>query len=309
MAPVPADVEWIAVDWGTTNMRAFAIAGDSVLDRIDAPLGMGGLEPRQFEPALLSVVSPWLETGRRKSVVACGMVGARQGWVEVPYLPAPAPPLDAAAMRDVATADPRISVTIVHGMSQAEPADVMRGEETQIAGLLALRPGFAGLLCLPGTHAKWARVEAGRVLSFTTFMTGEIFSLVASQSILRHSLAGSDDTDGAAFDAAVAMAAGDPASLAAHLFGTRPAGLLGSLGPSQARGRISGLLIGQEVAAMRGAWMGERVALIGASALSARYRQALEGLGCRDVETLDSAACTVAGLVAARRLLETARRS
>ena len=82
------------------------------------------------------------------------------------------------------TADPRLDVHILPGLSQAEPPDVMRGEETQIAGMLAATPDFDGLVCLPGTHTKWARVSEGRVTDFRTAMTGELFALVSGHSTL-----------------------------------------------------------------------------------------------------------------------------
>lgn len=295
--------DWIAVDWGTTNLRAWAMAGDRPLASLAAPLGMGTLARDAFEPALLGAIEDWLEAGKTIPVVACGMVGARQGWQEAPYAPVPCAPLVAAAMRRVATADPRVSVAIVHGLSQEEPADVMRGEETQIAGLLALEKGFEGAVCLPGTHTKWAAVEAGEVQRFRTFMTGELFGLVSAQSILRHSLAEGAETDERAFADALAEIAADPAGLAASLFSTRAAGLLRGMTPAQARGRISGLLIGLEIAAMRRE-LGRGVTLLGETGLARRYAGALALLGLEDVRMADPTACTLAGLAAAKDLVE-----
>ena len=123
------------------------------------------------------------------------MVGARQGWIEAPYAAVPGPPRRARAFARPEVRDPRLAVHVLHGLSQAEPADVMRGEETQIAGLIAREPGFDGVACLPGTHAKWAHVSAGEVVSFATFMTGELFALVAQSSVLRHSVAGDGWSD------------------------------------------------------------------------------------------------------------------
>jgi 2-dehydro-3-deoxygalactonokinase len=106
--------------------------------------------------------------------------------------PSPASPRPDA--RSGATKDPRLRVSILPGLKQAVPPDVMRGEETQIAGFLAAAPGFDGVLCLPGTHAKWVQISAEEVVSFRTFMTGELFDLLSTQSVLRHSIAGEGRT-------------------------------------------------------------------------------------------------------------------
>ena len=170
--------DWIAVDWGTSRLRAWAMAaGCAVLADAASERGMGGLASADFEPALLALVGGWLGQAA-VPVVACGMVGARQGWVEAPYRTVPCAPLGEATVTAPAR-DPRLRVRVVPGLAQARPPDVMRGEETQIAGWLAARPGFDGVLCLPGSHSKWVRVSAGEVVSFQTFMTGELFAALA----------------------------------------------------------------------------------------------------------------------------------
>ena len=136
-------------------------------------------------------------------VIACGMVGARQGWIEAPYSQVPCAPVGLSMIKPVVE-DTRLDVSILPGLSQTDPADVMRGEETQIAGYLAENPGFDGVLCLPGTHTKWAHISAGEVVSFRTFMTGELFALVSSQSVLRHSVGAG--WDGPAYRSAVSDA-------------------------------------------------------------------------------------------------------
>ncbi|MDZ4095977.1 MAG: 2-dehydro-3-deoxygalactonokinase, partial [Paracoccaceae bacterium] len=173
-------------------------------------------------------------------------------------------------------------------------ADVMRGEETQIAGALALHPGFDGVICLPGTHSKWTHVSAGEVVSFQTCMTGELFALLSTQSVLRHGMAG-DGWDDAAFDAALSDALSRPEKLATRLFSLRAEGLLAGLAPAQARARLSGLLIGIELAATRPYWLGQPVTLIGAEKLSGLYARALAAQGVV-ARQLPGAACTLAGL-------------
>ena len=284
---------WIAVDWGTSNLRAWAMGADGrVLAEAESDEGMGKLAPSDFEAALLRLITPWL--AGTPPVLACGMVGSRQGWREAPYRAVPCTPLDPAALIAAATTDPRLNVRIAPGLMQADPADVMRGEETQIAGALRLMPGYDGILCLPGTHSKWAHISAGEVVSFQTFMTGELFALLSTASVLRHGMQGSG-WDEAAFDTAVTDALSRPERLGARLFSLRAQGLIAGLTPDAARARLSGLLIGMELAAARPYWLGQRVTLIGAEKLSTAYARALAAQGVT-TGRLSVTDCTLAGL-------------
>ena len=284
-------ITWIAVDWGTSNLRAWAMGASGPLAEARSDDGMGKLSPDQFEAALLRLITPWL-AARQTPVLACGMVGARQGWHEAPYRKTPCTPLDAAGVLQVPT-DPRITFHIAPGLSQDRPADVMRGEETQIAGVLALHPGFDGVICHPGTHSKWVQVSAGEVVSFQTYMTGELFALLSTQSVLRHGMA--EGWDDAAFDAGLSDALQNPEKIASRLFSLRAEFLLHGLTPARARARLSGLLIGIELAGSKPCWLGQRVILVGAPALAANYTRALTAQGLTP-ETLDATACTLAGL-------------
>ncbi|MBL9047268.1 MAG: 2-dehydro-3-deoxygalactonokinase [Tabrizicola sp.] len=294
MSAEPITPAWIAVDWGTTNLRAWAMgAGGRVLAEAQSDDGMSKLSRDGFEPALLRLISPWLGAGRTP-VVACGMVGSRQGWCEAPYRVVPCTPLDPAGQVLTPSTDPRIEVRIAPGLKQTTPADVMRGEETQIAGALRLMPQYDGVFCLPGTHSKWAHVSAGEVVSFQTFMTGEMFALLSEASVLRHGMGG-EGWEEAGFDLAVADAISRPERIAARLFALRAESLIAGLSPGAARARLSGLLIGIELAAARPYWLGQRVTLIGAEKLSALYARALATQGVT-VKTLPATACTLAGL-------------
>lgn len=296
---------WIAVDWGTSNLRAWAMSADGrVLAEAGSDDGMGKLSRDGFEPALLRLIGAWLGTARMP-IVACGMVGSRQGWCEAPYRTVPCPPLDAAVQITAPTTDPRLSVRIAPGLKQTQPADVMRGEETQIAGALRLLPGYDGVFCLPGTHSKWVHVSAGEVVSFQTFMTGEMFALLSEASVLRHGLQGSG-WDDAAFDAAVTDALSRPEKIGARLFALRAEGLIAGLSPPAARSRLSGLLIGTELAAAKPYWLGQRVTLIGAEKLSAAYARALAAQGV-DAQRLSATDCTLAGLATLAPQTEIAR--
>lgn len=297
-------IDWIAADWGTSNLRVWAMdANGAVLAEAESDRGMGRLTLDEFEPALLDLVGGWLGAGVTP-VIACGMVGARQGWVEAAYRAVPCAPLGLPMTRAPVT-DPRLSVWIVPGMSQTRPsADVMRGEETQIAGVLAAAPGWGGVICLPGTHSKWAEVSAGEVVSFRSFMTGEIFALLSAQSVLRHGMTGHgmDDT---AFTDALADGLSRPEALTARLFTLRAEGLLAGLPPAAARARLSGLLIGAELAAAKPWWLGRDVVIVGNGALAARYAAglALAGVPARQVAVQDA---TLVGLKRARALVKEA---
>ena len=294
--------DWIAVDWGTTRLRVWAMQGPKAVQSRNSDKGMGGLSRDGFEPALLELIPDWLPASGRMPVIACGMVGARTGWAEAEYRAVPCPPLDPHQAIRPAVRDARLDVRILPGLSQAAPADVMRGEETQIAGYLASDPGFDGTLCLPGTHCKWVRIARGRVEAFQTYMTGEMFSLISRQSVLRLSLGGAvPDAGAAASGAADALA--DPHAAQRELFSLRAGALLHNLVPEQAAGRLSGLLIGAELGAARDFWHNRKTIIIGAPELAALYETPMRTAGA-DARRMDGAQLVLAGLTAAHLALQ-----
>ncbi|MBU2957789.1 2-dehydro-3-deoxygalactonokinase [Paracoccus sp. 1_MG-2023] len=284
-------IDWIAADWGTTNLRLWAMSGRVPVEARTDPRGMSGLAPGDYGTVLTEATAGWPAV----PVIASGMVGSRQGWSEAPYAPVPCP----ATPRLVPVpGDPGgRPVRIVCGLRQDDPADVMRGEETQIAGLLAAHPKFDGVACLPGTHTKWVRISAEEICNFKSVMTGEIFGLIAGQSVLRHSVEGGE-CDMPAFLAAVSDALARPERGYGNLFQIRAEGLLGDLPPQIARARLSGTLIGWELAATKPWWLGSDITIIGASSLARLYSEALsaQGLAPRSVSVEDA---TLAGLSAA----------
>lgn len=290
---------WIAVDWGTTHLRAWAMSGDNqIMAQATSDKGMGRLSPDAFEPALLDLITPWLDGAQ--VVMACGMVGSRQGWVEAPYAATPCT-LDALKTVQAPTSDPRLDVRIIAGVRQDDPADVMRGEETQIAGFIRLNPDWDGVLCLPGTHTKWVHISAGEIVSFQTFMTGEMFALLSEASVLRHSVGAGWEAE--AFETAVTEMMSRPEALAAKLFNLRAQGLLQDLPGAAATARLSGLLIGAELAAARPYWLGQQVAIIGAEKLSTHYQAALQAQGVPATDT-DATEMTLSGLASAFMQME-----
>lgn len=290
--------DWIAIDWGTNNLRVWLVSeSGEIRDHRQSDKGMGQLEPTGFEPALIALVEDWLNEGGVTPAVACCKVGARQGWIKAPYAEVPCKPEQADSVHAPVT-DPRLSVTILPGLSQIAPsANVMRGEETQIAGYIAANPRFDGVICMPGTHTKWVHVSAGEVISFQTCMTGELFALLSKQSVLRHSLSGDGWSDDA-FDAALSECLTRPASFGARLFELRAADLLQGQSAGEAKARLSGMLIGLDLASAKPYWLGQRVVLIGDAGLSVLYQKGLAAQGVAATLT-DETAMTLAGLGAA----------
>ncbi len=264
----------IGIDWGTTSLRAYRLgAQGQVLARHDSADGILTIPPGGFPAVLQRVAGPWLAAGETE-VLLCGMVGSRQGWAEAPYLPCPAGPAELAANL-TELAFPGARLRLVPGLATRDAAgvpDVMRGEETKLLGLLA--QGVAGLVCLPGTHSKWASLAGGRIQGFATHMTGELRAVLLGHSILGR-LAQPGESP-AAFARGVARSA-QPGGLLHHAFGTRALGLHGELAEDETASYLSGLLIGHEI---RAAWTpGQPVHLAAAATLAAPYAQALALLG------------------------------
>ena len=292
-------IDWIAVDWGTTNLRVWGrSATGEIVAEASSDRGMAKLDRAGFEPALLDLIDRWLPQDRQTVVVACGMVGARQGWVEVPYRQAPCKPDVQDSFGCPDTSDPRLMVRVLAGIKQIEPApDVMRGEETQIAGFLLENPAFEGVLCLPGTHTKWVRISEGEIAQFQTFMTGELFNLLATQSVLRHSVAGAG-WDRGEFAGSVKALMAEPESFAGRLFSIRADTLISGLDHAVATARLSGTLIGAELAAARHYWLTREVTIVGDGAQSEMYAEGLRALD-QTPRIADASRVTLAGLKSA----------
>lgn len=297
--------EWIAVDWGTTHLRAWVFGPNNIpMNHLVSDNGMGCMQRQGFEKALVELVNSHLPDDRKTIVVCCGMVGSRQGWVEAAYASAPCPPPGAEQAVRLSPADPRLDVFILPGVKQNKPAQVMRGEETQIAGFLAKSPDFDGVICLPGTHTKWVRISAGEIVSFETYMTGELFSLLSEQSVIKHGLAG-DGWDDQAFEKAVHDGMARPQALAQIGFTLRAEFLLNALPAAHARARLSGFLIGAELQGARAYWLGQNIALIGSEMLTGLYETALDSARVR-VEKATGDEMNLAGLAAAHSRLKEA---
>jgi 2-dehydro-3-deoxygalactonokinase len=270
----------IGIDWGTTSFRAYRLApGGAILGRRESEGGILTVPAGGFPAALAAAIGPWLAEGEAL-VLLCGMVGSRQGWQEAPYLPCPAGPAGiAAALTPLPFAGARC--LLVPGLSTRDAAgvpDVMRGEETKLIGLLAELGEAPALACLPGTHAKWARLGGGQVQGFSTHMTGEVRAVLLEHSILGR-LATPGPLDEAAFLRGVRRAR-DGGGLLHHLFGTRGLGLMGELSAEATGSYLSGLLIGHEIAAATaGAPPAGPIELAGSATLTRAYALAFGACG------------------------------
>jgi len=228
----------------------------------------------------------WISAGETR-IVMSGMIGSRQGWMEVPYAACPAG-LDqiAAGMRKVSWKN--ADAWIAPGVScrdQTGVPDVIRGEETQILGCLDLLGSGRHTICLPGTHSKWVHLEQGRIVRFATHMTGEAFAVFKGHSILGRMMKEAP-TDSNAFVEGVRRS-GDAGGLLHHLFGVRARGLFGELPDSASASYLSGLLIGHEIRAARNG--AKTIHLLCTPVLADVYGQAFGALGI-DSSTLDPTA-------------------
>ena len=288
----------IAIDWGTSALRGARLdALGGVLEERAFPRGILSVPAGGFAAVFDELFGDWLQAPGAFALIA-GMAGSRQGWIEAPYRPCPAGLAD--VVEGLAWVGPG-RIAIVPGLSceRADVPDVMRGEETQVFGALQLLGIEAGTLVLPGTHSKWVRVEAGRIVDFTTLMTGEFYALLRRRSILARTLPDDDgDFDTPAFDAGIAHALRSP-GLLQSAFSARTLALFDRQPLAQRPSYLSGLVIGEELRtrALRG---GEHVVVIGAPALTQRYERALVTLGVR--------VTAIGALATWRGLFEIARR-
>ncbi len=293
---------FLAIDWGTSNLRGWRIgkAGE-VEAEVDLPLGVARLPKGSARACFEQKVRTELDPDARLPTLMCGMVGSNIGWQAAPYVSCPA---DLAALLGslIQVNSDGPPVRIVPGLRTdgiARSPDVMRGEETQVFGWLALGPGRQrGLhvICHPGTHSKWIAVEDGAITTFVTSMTGELFDLLSRHSILA---GGGTADDADAFSAGLA-AAGDGGALAARLFSARGRIVAGGANPETAPSYLSGLLIGAEIAStpqLAGALRETEIHVVGSRALRTAYVRALEGFGWTCAQC-DGEEASIAGLKA-----------
>ncbi|WP_436246611.1 2-dehydro-3-deoxygalactonokinase [Mesorhizobium amorphae] len=294
-----------AVDWGTTRMRVWLIDDTGkVLAERRGDDGLITAQQKGFSTILEGHLTA-LGAPAALPVIVCGMAGSRQGWLEAPYVTVPAP-IGAILAGAAPIPGQQRDIRIVPGLAQrlADAPDVMRGEETQLAGS-GLPAKGRHLVCMPGTHSKWVVVEDGAVAGFGTWPTGELFSVLAAHSILRHSLGEQPKPvapDNPFFQDWCRRALAEGGDVISKLFSIRAAGLLQDLQPDDAAACLSGLLIGGEIASAKRRYgtVAAPVVLVASGALATLYGAAL-GLAGLDVRAVDADEAVRAGLVEAAR--------
>ncbi len=280
--------ELVAIDWGSSSVRAWRVRGDDVLDVRRMPVDLAAAGRDRLRDVLATLRA---DLGPHLPTVACGMVGSASGLRDAGYLDCPVP-LEALAHHTVEAAGLRIVPGLACTAPSGEP-DVLRGEETQLLGL-----GRDGLVCLPGTHTKWVVVEDGCVRRFATSITGELRALLLARGLVA-AVADGEDRDGDAFDDGL-RTGGTEGGFLHHVFAARSRVLRGRMSATSTASWLAGVLIGHETAAMTAAFGERPVTVVGADALTQDY---LRALGARGT-AVDGETAARRGLVAiARRAL------
>lgn len=280
----------IAVDWGTSRFRAYRIAGEAVA-AVENDGGLASISASGFEAHLAASLAQW--SGEADlPILMGGMAGARSGWREAPYVACPATGRDIAARAIRVPCESMPSPWLVPGLICRGPAgaDVMRGEEVQILGILAADPDYAGPVLLPGTHSKCAQVSGGAIRGFSTAMTGDVFAALTAATILKLTAQPGVHFDEAAFRDGAQRGLARAAALLEELFAVRTRGLVDGLGPEANADYLSGLLIGAEIGGRRTVLAGATAAVpvVAAPALASRYRLvlALADIAARPVDAM-----------------------
>ncbi len=308
----------IGINWGSSNLRAYLIAPDGrLIDTHEEPAGVATLSREGMVVAADSIRARWPKAAH---AYAAGMIGSNVGWVDAGYVDCPAG-AEAVARQLVATRIGRLELQIVPGMACVRAVDgapdVMRGEETELLGLLSGGAvGADAIVALPGTHTKWIQLRGGRVESFMTAMSGELFDRLAGGGLLASVLEGPGGV-GPAFLEGVRVGAKGALGLGALLFGVRARVIRGVLARADSSSYLRGVLVGAEVADAGalfsaigdgGAGAGQRPALpvVGSGPVVALYQAALEELGIAS-RAVASADAVVRGFAAIHAMATPAR--
>ena len=265
---------WVALDWGTSNFRAYLMENNNVIDQVSTQEGMKFVDQKEFENTLVKNITPWKKKFDINIVIASGMVGAKQGWIEVPYIKSPCN-IRNLNFKTINILDD-INVHILSGVSQSNPSDVMRGEETQIAGFLLNNIDFNGSICLPGTHSKWVNLNSYEIKKFTSFLTGELYEIVKKYSILKHSL-NTTRLEDEIVKSAANLIIENPSFISNKLFEIRAENLLKNSNQTSNNSKLVGYLLGIELSGSKTYWEDKDLVIIGSSNLNKYYELILNG--------------------------------
>lgn len=269
------NIEWLIIDWGSTNFRAFAMDNrGNLVDKIDHKLGLLQITDGKFSESLKDILSDWLGSFQSFPIVMAGMVGADQGWIPVPYISAPVSIENLAKKAHSFSLPWGAKATIIPGVSYLNISgnkDVMRGEEVQLFGLVNIINEANATALFPGTHSKHIEFHNNKLTQFTTYMTGELFSILATQSILGKGLPKQQPSESAFYKGVMESKA---SNLTHQLFMTRTHRLFGKVKENAVLDYLSGLLIGYEIREIQT----KHVYLVGNKKLSIRYQVACKAL-------------------------------
>jgi len=285
------EIDWIAIDWGTTNFRAWIIKNNKILKEINRPHGIKNIPNKNFEDILNKNIKIPKKNNRKIKIISCGMIGSKQGWLDTGY--EKNLNLTKNNLVKVKTKNKNIDFYIVKGLSQKQPYDVIRGEETQILGYLESDKKFSGFICLPGTHSKWIKITKGKLINFKTYMTGELFEIISRNSILKHSI-NDKKINLKIFKNSVLLSQKKYFNLFEYLFEFRSRSLL-TKKKYYPKSELLAYLIGNEIKSNINELRNFKVIIIGSDFNSKLYSQAMQILKI-DNKIINSKNITINGL-------------
>jgi len=276
--------EWIAIDLQPGRAEAWWLDGAEVRARagIAAPLtppDATGAAP------LVTALRGTLAAPARLPALIDGL--RLPPPVAVPAKPATLPPYRLEGLQAEA----------LPPLMQSKPATgLMTGAAARLAGFFALNPRWDGVVVLPGPVTHWVQVSAEEVVSFQSALSGTL----ARALMQGETFAPSELWDETEFFDALDTTLSRPERLASGLAALQAAVALGQVAPDRAPARLSGLLVGAELAAARPYWLGQQIAVMGSPAEARPYVAALgrQGVPCLQA---DPARMALAGFIALRR--------
>lgn len=291
--------DWLVIDWGTTNFRAFALdKSGNILDRIEKPVGLLQVKNKQFADTLENILKGWINHYESVPVYMAGMVGSAQGWVHVPYEETP------ASLTGIAKSSTRFKLpwgaiaTIIPGVSSHSESgeyDVMRGEEVQLLGLMSMLCEKQATVVLPGTHSKHVTISNQAIESFNTYMTGELFSLLSKYSIIGMGLPNQTES----LNSFIKGVSGNKnAQLANRIFSARTHRLFKNIKETEVLDYLSGILIGNEIQNIHS----PKVYIVGSQLISNRYQTACQSLNI-ECELIDGDTAFLAGMKKVKEII------
>ena len=303
MADTP---QCIAVDWGTSSLRATLLGSSGQpLGRVARPSGIMAVPNGNFAGELEMACGAWRQSYPDITVLMSGMIGSQQGWIESPYLEAPCDMKGLiASMITVPDVDGQIYIMPGVRARTADGApEIMRGEETQVGGVITANGVTDGLFCIPGTHSKWIHVRDSQIHDFATFITGEMFSLLKNHSILGRLMDPEDTFNLDSFTQGLERAR-EAGGLLHRLFSARALGILQEMTKPGLASFLSGQLIGSEIMGAKALYDGsDTVQVLTSGMISEPYAHAFDWANISTVPR-DAEASALAGIWAAAKHIQ-----